>query len=57
MEEFRRQYAETGIMAWLEVLSRGGTVGDVDFLSTHPANEKRIRVRAISSCAFTSNPC
>lgn len=44
MEECRRQYAKTGIMAWLEALSRGGVVGDVDLLSTHPANEKRIRV-------------
>jgi len=33
----------TGITAWIRALFRGGSVGNVDFLSTHPASRKRIK--------------
>lgn len=36
-----------GITAWIRALFQGGSVGNVDFLSTHPASGKRIKVRAV----------
>ena len=34
----------TGIIAWIKALFTSGSIGNVDFLSTHPASGKRIKV-------------
>ena len=44
----------TGIIAWIRALFTGGSVGNVDFLSTHPASGKRIKVSSsVLRCAVT----
>jgi hypothetical protein len=43
----------SGITAWIRALFTGSSVGNVDFLSTHPASGKRIKASSILRCVTT----
>lgn len=45
-----------GWFSWLKALITQGSVSDVDFLSTHPANGKRVKVRLFFLFSFLNTP-
>lgn len=40
---------------WLNAIAHGNSIGNTDFLSTHPAHGKRMKVRLITLCVLCAS--